>query len=172
MNDTLETINCPACGKSMQKVFIPNTGFNLDICTEGCGGIFFDNRELKYFDEAHENVDEISNILKDKTFEKVDESQTRICPVCGNKMVKNFASVKKQIQIDECYNCGSKFMDNGELSAMRSQYATEEDRRQDFLNATYKEIGSQIDAMELQNNINQNSRSIFLKTLDRCFFRF
>ena len=172
MEDTYETINCPACGKPMQKVYMTNTGFNLDICIEGCGGIFFDNRELKHFDEQHENIDEIVNVLKDKTFEKVDESKTRVCPLCGNNMVKNYVSIKHEVQIDECYNCGSKFMDNGELEAMRSQYSTENDRRQDVLSSTYAEIGSKIDELELQNSLNRNSRSLFLKTMDKLFFRF
>ena len=172
MNDTLETINCPACGKPMQKVFIANTGFNLDVCCDGCGGIFFDNKELKFFDEQNENIDEIAEILKNKTFQKVDESQTRICPVCGNNMVKNHVSIKKEIQIDECYNCGAKFLDNGELELMREQYATEKDRQQDFLSSTYSEIGSKIDNLELQNTLNQNSRSKLLKLLDKLFFRF
>ena len=101
MEDTLEIINCPACQKPMQKVFITHTGFNLDVCADGCGGIFFDNRELKFFDEKHENINEIVDVLKGKTFEKVDESKTRICPICGNKMVKNYVSIKKEIQIDE-----------------------------------------------------------------------
>ena len=49
--DTLETIKCPACGKEMEKVFIKSEGINIDICTEGCGGIFFDNREFDTFNE-------------------------------------------------------------------------------------------------------------------------
>lgn len=51
MADTLKALKCPACGKDMEKVFIPNLGINLDICTDGCGGIYFDNREFERFDE-------------------------------------------------------------------------------------------------------------------------
>ena len=47
MADTLKELKCPACGKVMEKVFIPSEGINLDICTDGCGGIYFDNREFK-----------------------------------------------------------------------------------------------------------------------------
>ncbi len=54
--DTLETIKCPACGKEMEKVFIPSEGINIDICTNGCGGIFFDNREFDKFNEGHEDI--------------------------------------------------------------------------------------------------------------------
>lgn len=169
MNDTYETINCPACGKAMQKVFMPYAGFNLDVCIDGCGGIFFDGQELKYFDESHENIDDLKEILSGKNFDKTDESQTRICPVCGNKMVKNYVSAKQAVQIDECYNCGAKFMDNGELIKMREEYPTEKDRQQAFLAATYNEIGSEIDALEMQNNINKSRRSAFLKLLDRFF---
>jgi len=84
-------------------------------------------------------------------------------------MVKNNVSIKKEITIDECYNCGAKFFDNGELTKMREQYSTEEDRRQAFISATYRDIGSQIDAMEFQNNMNYAKRSKFLKALDKIF---
>ena len=97
MNDTLEIINCPACGKPMKKVFMQDAGFNLDVCLDGCGGIFFDGQELKHFDENAENIDDLKKVMNDKNFEKTDENLTRICPVCGNKMVKNY--VKLQIKL-------------------------------------------------------------------------
>ena len=168
--DTIETINCPACGKLMHKIFMEKEGLALDVCIDGCGGIFFDGRELEKFDESHENIDEIIDAIKDKTFEKTNESLTRVCPVCGNKMVKNYVSAKKNVQIDECYNCGAKFFDHGELTAMRNEYPTEEDRRQDFLSSVYGDIGFEIDRMDWENKINLQRRSKFLKLLDRFFF--
>lgn len=56
MADTLETLKCPACGAIMEKVFIPKEGINIDICLNGCGGIFFDNREFDKFNEANEDI--------------------------------------------------------------------------------------------------------------------
>lgn len=162
MVDTIEMIECPACGKIMHKVLMENAGLTLDVCIDGCGGIFFDNRELKKFDEHTESIEELKQAIKGKTFNKIDETVTRICPVCGNNMVKNHVSAKKEITIDECYNCGGKFFDHGELEKMRNQYATEEDRRQDFLASTYKDIGSKIDAMEFENQRRQMQyRSVF-----------
>lgn len=169
MNDTIETIQCPACGKDMHKVFMSESGTCLDVCVDGCGGIFFDGMELKHFDENKENIEELKEALKNKTYTPVDENKVRICPVCGNKMVKNHVSVKREITIDECYNCGGKFFDHGELTKMREQYATEEERRQDVLAYAYREIGPELQAMELQNTINAARRSTFLKILDKWF---
>ena len=163
MEDTLEYIKCPACGKEMQKVLMPDAGVNLDVCLDGCGGIFSVAKANGV------SVEDLKKAIEGKTFEKVDESLTRVCPVCGNNMVKNNVSIKKEITIDECYNCGAKFFDNGELTKMREQYSTEEDRRQAFISATYRDIGSQIDAMEFQNNMNYAKRSKFLKALDKIF---
>ena len=171
MNDTIEMIMCPACGELMEKIYMQQSGSSLDVCLNGCGGIFFDAQEIKHFDEQSESIEELQQAIEGKTFKTVDETLTRICPVCGNKMVKNYVSIKKEITIDECYNCGSKFFDHGELTRMRNEYATEEDRRQDFLSSTYNEIGSHIDTLEFQNNINQVNRSKFLKFLDRCFLK-
>jgi Zn-finger nucleic acid-binding protein len=86
--DTLETIKCPACGKEMEKVFIKSEGINLDICTNGCGGIFFDNREFDKFNEEHEDISAIQKKLEGKTFEPVNDNAERICPACGQKWLR------------------------------------------------------------------------------------
>ena len=118
MADTLKIIKCPACGKDMEKVFIKDANVYIDICTEGCGGMLFDNRELEKFDEPKENADEILNKVADKEFAPVDEHQYRICPVCKAIMTKMGAG-KGGVQIDVCSVCGAKFLDHGELEKIR-----------------------------------------------------
>ena len=118
MADTKEMINCPACGKQMKKVFIKDSDINIDICTEGCGGMLFDNRELEKFDEKHENADEILNEVKGKEFAPVDEKKPRVCPVCKSVMVKMGAG-NGNVKIDLCNICGAKFLDHGELERIR-----------------------------------------------------
>lgn len=171
MVDNREEIYCPACGKEMKKIFMSEQGCCLDVCTDGCGGIFFDPNELQYFDEENENIDDLKEAVEGKTFQPVDESEIRVCPLCGNNMVKNYVSAKNQVQIDECYSCGSKFFDHGELEKMRNEYSTEEDRKQDILSRSYDEIGAKIDEMELEHQIHLNNRSIFLKILDKIFLK-
>ena len=172
MTDNREEIDCPACGKTMQKIFMSKQGCCLDVCTDGCGGIFFDPNELQYFDEEQDSIDELKEALKNKTFNEVDESEIRVCPLCGNNMVKNYTSAKEQIQIDECYNCGSKFFDNGELEKMREEYASEKDRMQEFLSKSYNSIGSKIVELELEEHKEHfKNRSKFLKLMDKIFMR-
>lgn len=121
MADTQKIINCPACGTEMVKIFMPEQNINLDVCVNGCGGIYFDNREFQKFNEGHENIDPVINALQDKTFKEVDQRKPRICPVCGANMVKNHSSNSRKIEIDECYFCGGKFLDNGELIKIREE---------------------------------------------------
>lgn len=71
MHDTLEQIECPACGKIMQKIPMSESGTMIDICLDGCGGIFFDGQELKHFDEQNENIKEIEKAVEGKTFNKL-----------------------------------------------------------------------------------------------------
>ena len=127
MADNKVVVQCPACGNDMTKIFVNEAKCNVDICLDGCGGIWFDNQELKKMDEKHENIDEILEVIKGKSFIEVSDNR-RICPICGTPMVKNFVSVRHEIQIDECYNCGGKFLDKGELTAMRNQYANDAER--------------------------------------------
>lgn len=144
MTDTYQTLICPACGKAMKKVFLEDQGFIVDVCLDGCGGIWFDNRELKEVDEKDDNILELTEAYKGKTFSKVDKSDTRECPLCHKKMVKNCVSAKQEISIDECYTCGGKFLDYNELEQMRAQYDTEAERIEDI-----KEIAKDSVKMEL-----------------------
>ncbi|MBS6602178.1 MAG: zf-TFIIB domain-containing protein [Brachyspira sp.] len=166
MADTHQTLRCPACGKEMKKIFIPSQGVNIDICTDGCGGIFFDNREFKMFDEKHEDIEDIIKAVENKEFTSVDESLPRYCPACGAKMVKNYASVRKEVQIDECYSCGGKFLDHGELTKIRSQYETELERSNDFMKCVYNEIGGEIKAVEAASEKAQRNKSLLRKLFD------
>lgn len=118
MTDTqYYVMNCPACGKQMKKFFIEDANVNVDICTEGCGGIFFDNRELEKFDEQHENAEEIFKELEGKEFAPQNEQEVRICPICDVPMSK--LGGKDSVQIDVCNVCGGKFLDHGELEKIR-----------------------------------------------------
>ncbi len=131
MSDTYKNIDCPACGKSMTKIYLSEQGFFVDSCLKGCGGLWFDNREASKVDEKDEPLTEIIDAYKDKTFESVDKFEQRFCPVCKQKMVKNNVSAKREISIDECYSCGGKFFDYKELEEMRNQYENDEERLED-----------------------------------------
>lgn len=144
MADSLKTLTCPACGKAMEKVFIPSQGINIDICTNGCGGIFFDNREFDKFDEQNEDASEILKKVSEKEFEKVDSTKDRYCPNCGSKMVKNRTSVKGNIEVDDCYACGGKFLDNDELVKIREEYASNKERSADVLKYVYSQVGKEL----------------------------
>lgn len=152
MADNLEDIYCPACGKKMQKIFMPEQGVNLDVCVDGCGGIYFDNREFKKFDEPHEDISPLVEVLAGRVFKTVDESAERKCPVCGNIMVKNHSSSKQQIQVDECYHCGGKFLDFSELDKIRAEYDTEAERGADAIKALYAVAGKEIAELKIKHD--------------------
>lgn len=170
MADNFKTLKCPACQKEMVKVFVPSEGINIDVCIDGCGGIYFDTREFKLFDEPHENIEEITKAIEGKVFTKVDETLPRTCPVCGAKMVKNFASVKKEVQIDECYACGGKFLDHGELTKIRSQYTTEAERSADIMKEVYSTVGIEIKRLEKENEELKAKHSFVKKLFDKMIY--
>lgn len=170
MSDNFQTLKCPACQKEMTKVFVPSEGVNVDICLDGCGGIYFDTREFKYFDEQDENIEEIVKAAEGKTFTPVNEDLPRTCPVCGARMVKNYASVKKEVKIDECYACGGKFLDHGELEKIRAQYATEKERSADIMQEVYSTVGVEIKRLEAENAQLRANRSWMKKLFDKMIY--
>jgi Zn-finger nucleic acid-binding protein len=122
-------VKCPACGHAMTPTAVQD--INVDVCKGGCGGVWFDWLELKKVDEQHEAVGEELLYVERGTDVVVDHERKRDCPHCdGIVMVRHFASVKREIEVDECGQCGGFFLDYGELNRLRDQYATDEERAQ------------------------------------------
>ena len=120
-------MKCPACGHGMTEVNVQDV--KVDVCQGGCGGIWFDGRELRKVDEPHESLGEdLMHVVRDASVTIVDNDK-RTCPRCKDMpMMQHFASVRREVTVDECPNCAGYFLDYGELNQIRVQYETEEER--------------------------------------------
>jgi Zn-finger nucleic acid-binding protein len=103
----------------------------VDVCKGGCGGVWFDNFEIKKFDEPHESAGEaLLEIERDENI-TVDRTKRLKCPKCDDMvMMRHFFSIKKEVEVDECPNCAGFWLDAGELRKIRSLFDTEEERHQ------------------------------------------
>ena len=102
----------------------------VDVCEGGCAGVWFDWFELKKVDEPHEAAGEALMHVNRNPAVKLHEDGKRTCPRCdGVPMLRHFASVKREVQVDECPNCAGFFLDHGELNAIRDQFETEAERK-------------------------------------------
>ena len=118
---------CPTCNGNLSEITIED--IKLDVCKEGCGGIWFDRFELHKMDEPHEFTDEnIVDLLS--TESKVDHDKTKKhkCPKCKDVvMMRNSFNVKKEVEVDHCPKCAGYWLDEGELFHIRKQFKTEEE---------------------------------------------
>lgn len=120
-------MKCPACNNTLEEIAVE--GITLDVCRNGCGGIWFDNFELMKVDEPDEcDAEQLLDIEIDESI-KVDHNARRNCPVCENQpMLRHFFSVKRSVTVDECPKCGGVWLDYGELGSIRKQFKSEEER--------------------------------------------
>ena len=131
-NETNENISadnkiiCPACGGEMTEISMPKQKMAVDVCVNGCGGIYFDNRELSKLSAPDTDITPIIEVLKNKNFKQINQSEIRKCPVCGADMVKHPAKGNRYVEIDECYTCGGRFLDYQELEKIRAQFNLDE----------------------------------------------
>lgn len=120
MADTTDVIKCPACGSDMVKIYDSNLGINVDVCVNGCGGIYFDDKEFEIFKNNPENIEDSLDFLMTNNPKKVDETEYRTCPACGSMMIKSYLDGFSRVQVDKCIDCGGIFLDYGELSVLRN----------------------------------------------------
>ncbi|MFH1645391.1 MAG: zf-TFIIB domain-containing protein [Candidatus Omnitrophota bacterium] len=119
-------MNCPICQKNMIEQDFG--GVKVDVCTEGCNGIWFDWTELMKLDEKNEGLGSaLKQALNNER--NNDESRGQInCPKCGDPMHIHKYQSSKEVNVDECYNCGGFFLDSGELQIIRDTFMSNEER--------------------------------------------
>jgi Zn-finger nucleic acid-binding protein len=106
-------------------------GVTVDVCEEGCAGIWFDQGELSKFDEPTEVGGDALLDIPRSLGVSVDLSQRFRCPICPDTvLMRHFFSAKRAVVIDECPTCGGYWLDPGELRTIRSEYPSEKARHQ------------------------------------------
>jgi hypothetical protein len=140
-------MNCPACGKEMvEKDF---GGVIVDVCENGCKSIWLDWHELTKLDETNEGAGEALLDAIDDPRTNDEGREALHCPKCNMVMHIHKYHSAKEVNIDECYACGGIFLDSGELSAIRDNFMTEEERA-----AYCEELVSEIDGFaDLVNDL-------------------
>lgn len=115
-------MKCPVCQNEL-KEFDAGT-FQIDICQDGCSGMWFDEGELekcaahnKPFPDSLLRMKRSPNVL-------IDRSKARGCPRCPSNQVMNRVEIDPEInfEIDHCDSCGGYWLDIGELQHMREQH--------------------------------------------------
>jgi len=115
---------CPACDYTLTPLTVGK--LTVDVCQGGCGGIWFDNFELKKADEPPEfEGAALLHVDWDET-RPVDYERRRKCPKCPDlMMMRHYFSDKREVEVDECPGCGGVWLDAGELAAIRKESATD-----------------------------------------------
>jgi len=132
-------MTCPACGHHLSTRTVGT--LTVDVCDGGCGGIWFDHYELRKVDEIAESAgEELLNVRRDPGV-VVDPTERYRCPrsTTGAILMRHFWSVKRDVTIDECAECGGFFLDAGELGRIRDEFDTEVERHA-AADAYFKEV--------------------------------
>lgn len=115
-------MNCPVCSKEMIK---KNFGIEVDVCESGCKGIWFDQSELRMLDEKNEGLGAaLEEALKYTRNNNGQRGQIK-CPKCAIALQTHKYKRAKEVNVDECYNCGGFFLDSGELTETRDNYMSD-----------------------------------------------
>lgn len=110
-------MKCPACGNEM--VTQSAGTIQIDVCEGGCGGVWFDNFELRKVDEV--GADQIRNVQRDPSL-RVDQERKRRCPKCPHQvMMRRYFSRLRRTLIDECPSCAGIWLDAGEFDAIMQE---------------------------------------------------
>jgi len=123
-------MTCPACGRELTTM---NAGpIAVDVCVNGCAGIWLEHSELEKVDEQSEAAGAALLEIPGDPLLSVDLGRRRTCPRCGPEivMMRHFESVARKVAVDECPSCGGIWLDAGELNVIRSEFPSAEARHE------------------------------------------
>ncbi len=110
-------MKCPACGNELTTSLAGAVA--VDVCEGGCGGVWFDNFELRKIDE--DGATAIRSVTRDFNL-FLNPAAKRQCPKCPDQvMLRRYFSRLRRTQIEECPNCAGIWLDAGEFDAIQAE---------------------------------------------------
>jgi Zn-finger nucleic acid-binding protein len=94
----------------------------LDICQNGCGGVWFDAAELAQLNQTvPAGKKPLAEIICDPAI-TVDPERIRKCVRCrGVKLERKLFSLGTGVILDRCPKCAGTWLDHGELETIREE---------------------------------------------------
>lgn len=169
-------MECPACDATLHERTVSD--LLVDVCEEGCGGVWFDNFELEKVDEAHESTG--TALLEpreaagggaasgaDEAVDAATDHETlRPCPKCRDAIMhRHFFTVKREVEVDECPACAGVWLDAGELGEIRRIFETEEARDAAATKEYERLFGEQLDRMRRESRDDLEKTRAFSRAL-------
>lgn len=115
-------MKCPVCGKEMvQETF----GVDVEVCESGCKGIWFDRGKLRMLLESNEGLSAALEAALRHPRNNDDKRGPIKCPKCSIPMQTHRFNRAREVNVDECYNCGGFFLDSGEITDIRDHYMSD-----------------------------------------------
>lgn len=105
-------MKCPSCKNPLREKGAG--GLTLDICYGGCGGIWFDAKELERVSaSAAATLHSIWSV----PVSSAKLNDPRMCPRCPDTVLaRKWFSDSKKVEIDQCPKCGGVWLDAGEFT--------------------------------------------------------
>ena len=121
-------MKCPVCGTPLTE--IQAGSIQVQACKDGCAGLWVSHFQLDKIDKPDEYDGEILARLQKKNSVTIDPNQQLHCPQCADHvpMMRHFFSVKKDVQVNECPECGGYWLNMGALLQVRQDFKTDADR--------------------------------------------
>lgn len=116
-------MNCPVCSNSLTER--EAHGFHVDVCADGCAGIWFDCAELDKCDTHRDKFPDELLRVKSNADVVIDRSRPRNCPKCSSSVMERlYFKADNSFEIDRCNSCDGHWLDIGELEYLRNHSKT------------------------------------------------
>jgi Zn-finger nucleic acid-binding protein len=105
-------MKCPACKSPLREKRAGD--LTLDLCYGGCGGMWFDAKELE---RVNARAATTLHTVWQLPVSNVKFTEPRMCPRCPEVVLeRKWFSELKKVEIDQCPKCDGIWLDAGEFT--------------------------------------------------------
>lgn len=162
-------MKCPACSTFMKTVQAGE--IHVELCSDGCGGMWFDQLELKNMDEPAEFEGSILEAMEQAPKVTVSHDGRRQCPKCDDTiLMRFFYSPKREVEVDHCPECGGHWLDTGELRDVRRLFPSDAERHAYLDKLVNGHFGPELESMKVNREEIMNRQLVVRSVFGSVFY--
>jgi Zn-finger nucleic acid-binding protein len=138
-------VNCPACLRPLHETAVRE--LTVDVCRNGCAGIWLDRWELRKVDADQTSEGECLLALPARSPLAPEHVEQRFCPRDLAPLRRHYVCDELGLEVDSCVVCAGLWIEPGELGRIYQSRDPGDEAASEVCRALARSLGPALESM-------------------------